>query len=109
MESSPKEYESDSLSGSFRLADEHVRFFRSRLDAILGYHGVDTEVVPVKIVHRGGIKTMNQVQCRMLRRCQAIERRGVEFGLCRRRHSSPLRTAQPVFAEPTYYRACDAR
>ncbi|QOT75777.1 IS5 family transposase [Cupriavidus basilensis] len=39
----------------------------------LGYRGVDAEVAPVKIVHRGRIKTMNQVQRRMLKRRQAVE------------------------------------
>lgn len=39
----------------------------------LGYRGVDAEVTPVKVIHRGRIKTMNRRQRRMLKRRQAVE------------------------------------
>jgi len=39
----------------------------------LGYRGVDHEVAPVQVIHRGKSKTMTDVQRRWLKRRQAIE------------------------------------
>jgi IS5 family transposase len=39
----------------------------------LGYRGVDHEVAPVQVIHRGKSKTMTEVQRRWLKRRQAIE------------------------------------
>lgn len=39
----------------------------------LGYRGVDAEVAPAKLVHRGKYKTLSAVQRRWLKRRQAIE------------------------------------
>lgn len=39
----------------------------------LGYRGVDQEVAPVQVIHRGKSKTMTDVQRRWLKRRQAIE------------------------------------
>ncbi len=39
----------------------------------LGYRGVDADVAPVQLIHRGKIKRLTQLQRRWLRRRQAIE------------------------------------
>ena len=39
----------------------------------LGYRGVDAEVAPVEVIHRGKAKTLTRAQRRWLRRRQAIE------------------------------------
>jgi len=39
----------------------------------LGYRGVDKEVAPVQVIHRGKSKTLTKTQWRWLKRRQAIE------------------------------------